>query len=80
MITALVEAGANPTFKDANEQTVLFYVCRDGKLRVAQYLLAHGCVLDQADLYNQTPLFYVASEDQLHMLELFTTESKSSDT
>ena len=31
MIKTLVEAGANPNFKDANEQTIMFYICRDGK-------------------------------------------------
>jgi hypothetical protein len=27
----LIEHGANPFFKDNFQQTVLFYVCRDGK-------------------------------------------------
>ena len=73
MVKALIKAGANPNFKDANEQTILFYVCRDGKAKVAEYLLTQGCKLDDEDLYGQTPIFYVASEDQLHMLYLFTT-------
>lgn len=75
MVKALVEAGANPNFKDANEQTILFYVCRDGKLKLAEYLMSLGCKLEEEDLYGQTPIFYVASEDQLHMLDLFTPES-----
>ncbi len=27
----LIDHGANPNFKDGFQQTVLFYVCRDGK-------------------------------------------------
>lgn len=26
----LVNKGANPKFKDQNEQTIIFYACRDG--------------------------------------------------
>lgn len=31
MVKILVEAGGNPNFKDSNEQTIMFYACRDGK-------------------------------------------------
>ena len=65
MIKALVEAGANPNFRDANEQTIMFYVCRDGKKRVAEYLMSKGCKLDEEDLYGQTPIYYAASEDRV---------------
>lgn len=30
-IKLLIRYGANVKFKDANDQTVLFYVCREGK-------------------------------------------------
>jgi ankyrin repeat protein len=31
MIKLLIRYGANVFFKDHNEQTILFYICRDGK-------------------------------------------------
>ena len=39
MVEALVDAGANPNFRDANEQTIMFYICRDGKAKLAKYLM-----------------------------------------
>ena len=65
MVKMLVDAGGNPNFKDANEQTIMFYACRDGKINLVKYLLENGCKLDEEDLYGQTPIFYVASENQL---------------
>lgn len=47
MIKMLVEAGGNPNFKDANEQTIIFYACRDGKVNVVKYLLEQGCKLEE---------------------------------
>lgn len=73
MTKALIEAGANPHFKDANEQTIMFYCCRDGKRKMTQYLLTMGCKLDEEDLYGQTPIYYVASENRLNLLDLFTS-------
>lgn len=34
LMKVLIEYGANCTFKDQNEQTVLFYVCREGRVGV----------------------------------------------
>ena len=75
MIQSLIEAGANPNFKDANEQTIMFYICRDGKKKIAEFLVNRGCRLDEEDLYGQTPIYYAASEDRREMLELFSSES-----
>ena len=61
MVRLLVEAGGNLQFKDANEQTIIFYACRDGKVGLVEYLISQGCKLDEEDLYGQTPLFYVAN-------------------
>lgn len=71
----LVQAGANPNHKDFHEQTVMFYVCRDGKKKVAQYLLQCGGSLQDEDLHGQTPVFYAATENRVQILDLFTTES-----
>lgn len=35
----LIDYGANPHFKDGYQQTILFYVCRDGKEKCLQLLL-----------------------------------------
>lgn len=42
----LIDYGANPHFKDGYQQTVLFYVCRDGKQRCLDLLLEQGLSLD----------------------------------
>lgn len=71
----LIDAGSNPHFKDANEQTALFYCCRDGKRKLLEELIKAGVKLDDEDLYGQTPIFYVASENRLNLLDLFNSES-----
>jgi hypothetical protein len=75
MAKELITAGANPNFKDANEQTVMFYCCRDGKRKLTEYLLSVGMKLDEEDLYGQTPLYYVASENRMNLLDFFTLPS-----
>lgn len=67
----LVEKGANPKHKDQNDQTVLFYACRDGKLQCCKFLIEQGLSVDENDMYGQTPLFYVASENKLNLIDLF---------
>lgn len=67
----MVEKGANPKHKDQNDQTVLFYACRDGKLQCCKFLIEQGLSLDENDMYGQTPLFYVASENKINLINLF---------
>jgi len=64
----LIEHGANPRFKDNFQQTVLFYVCRDGKEKCLELLLENGLDLNEADLYGQTPVYYVAKENRLNII------------
>lgn len=73
MTKSLIQAGANPNFKDANEQTIIFYCCRDGKRKLIEYIMSMGCKIDEEDLYGQTPIYYVASENRLNLLDLFNT-------
>ena len=75
MVKLLIEHGANPNFKDANEQTILFYACRDGKKDIVKYLIQKGCQLNDEDIYGQTPVFYIAAENRLNLLELASDES-----
>lgn len=64
----LIDYGANPHFKDNYQQTVLFYVCRDGKLKCLELLLEQGLNLEEEDIYGQTPLFYAAKENRLNII------------
>lgn len=64
----LIEHGANPHFKDNFQQTVLFYVCRDGKEKCLDLLLEHGLDLNEPDIYGQTPIYYVAKENRLNIV------------
>lgn len=41
----LIDHGANPHFKDSYQQTVLFYVCRDGKEKCLDLLFECGLSL-----------------------------------
>lgn len=71
MVKVLLQHGANPMHKDQNDQSVLFYACRDGKLACCKLLIEQGLNIDEHDMYGQTPLFYAASENRLNLLELF---------
>jgi len=64
----LIDYGANPHFKDNYQQTVLFYICRDGKLKCLELLLEQGLNLEEEDIYGQTPLFYAAKENRLNII------------
>lgn len=63
MLSLLVETcGVDPTEKDRNQQTALFYAARAGDARCTEYLLARGLKPQQVDLNLQTPLYYAARE------------------
>lgn len=68
LMKLLINHGANPHFKDNYQQTVLFYVCREGKEKCLDLLLDVGLCLDDEDIYGQTPLFYVAKENRLNII------------
>ena len=40
------------------------------------YLLELGVRVDEEDLYGQTPIYYVASENRLNIVDRFTDKSK----
>lgn len=61
MMKLLIQHGANPKYKDQNDQTILFYGCRDGKLQSCKLLIENGLNIEEQDMYGQTPLFYAAS-------------------
>jgi ankyrin repeat protein len=57
----LISGGGDPKHKDQNNQTVLFYACREGKPKCCELLMENGLKPNEEDMYGQTPLFYVAS-------------------
>ena len=46
LMRLLINHGANAHFKDNYQQTVLFYVCREGKEKCLDLLLESGLCLD----------------------------------
>jgi ankyrin repeat protein len=75
----LIDYGANPHFKDSYQQTVLFYICREGKEKCLDLLLEHGLSLEDEDIYGQTPLFYAAKENRLNIIhKLIEKKGKTS--
>ncbi len=68
LMKLLIKHGANPHFKDNYQQTVLFYVCREGKEKCLDLLLDEGLNLNQEDIFGQTPLFYAAKENRLNII------------
>jgi ankyrin repeat protein len=68
VLKKLVAKGANARFKDQNEQTIIFYACRDGNIYITlgktacvDYLVSLGVSLFEEDAYGQTPLYYIAN-------------------
>jgi ankyrin repeat protein len=68
LMKLLMNHGANAHFKDNYQQTVLFYVCREGKEKCLDLLLEAGLNLNDEDIYGQTPLFYAAKENRLNII------------
>ena len=77
MVNLLIQHGANPKYKDQNDQTVLFYACRDGKVECLKCLLENGLSIDEQDMYGQTALFYAASENKVNIIPFFDNKGNS---
>ena len=69
MVKLIVERGAKPSLKDNNQQTVMYYLARDGKTLIAEYLLTH-CAMDlnETDFCVQTPIFYASRDNRIGMV------------
>eukprot|EP01017_Pseudomicrothorax_dubius_P027379 TRINITY_DN3145_c0_g5_i1.p1 TRINITY_DN3145_c0_g5~~TRINITY_DN3145_c0_g5_i1.p1 ORF type:complete len:575 (+),score=82.61 TRINITY_DN3145_c0_g5_i1:309-2033(+) len=70
MVKLLIQYGADPRFKDNLKQTALYYLARDGKTKVLEYLLDRGCPIDDTDIYLQSPLYYAAREGKEETLRM----------
>jgi ankyrin repeat protein len=62
--------GANAKFKDQIKQTILFYIARDGRGNIIEYLVNEKQLdINDYDLYGQTPLFYSSRENKLECVK-----------
>lgn len=43
-----------------------------GKAKCVELLIECGVSLDEEDAYGQIPLYYIANENQLHLLDMYT--------
>jgi ankyrin repeat protein len=48
----LLESGVDMFQKDNLKQTPLFYTCRDGKIKLAQFLIEQGLQVNDIDTYG----------------------------
>lgn len=62
-----MEKGVPATYTDILNQTVLYYIAREGKLNCVEYLVKLGCNVNHRDQYGQTPLYYAARYIQLRL-------------
>ncbi|KAM3131429.1 hypothetical protein pb186bvf_016501 [Paramecium bursaria] len=70
ILQMLYEHGANFNFKDNLRQTILFFICRDGRTRIFDYLLQKGNNLNinDQDSNGQTPLFYASRDNRIEII------------
>jgi ankyrin repeat protein len=52
MIKLLIDFGANITFKDQMKQSIIFYIARDGKAKLMEFLIQYGLNVNESDLYG----------------------------
>ena len=71
-VTILLEAGADPNWKDTSGITPL-YEARCGalsELEVIRLLLDHGAMIDSHDMYGTTPLMLAAQSGSVNIVRL----------
>ncbi|CAD8061675.1 unnamed protein product [Paramecium sonneborni] len=71
LLKYLCELGANINYKDNLKQSILFYVCRDGRTKLFDYLVSQGINISDTDSYGQTPLFYSSRENRVDIISRF---------
>ena len=70
ILEILLNEGADANYKDALQQTALFYCCRYGRNEQAQKLIDAGAEPNQRDTYGQTALYYASREGQASTISL----------
>ncbi|CAD8165071.1 unnamed protein product [Paramecium octaurelia] len=68
-LSLLTDFRVNLNFKDSLKQSILFYICRDGKLKLLDFVLSQNAVnINDQDQYGQTPLFYAARDNKVDIV------------
>jgi hypothetical protein len=70
ILEILLNEGADANYKDALQQTALFYSCRHGHLEQVKMLISAGAEPNQRDTYGQTALYYASREGQAETLKI----------
>ena len=60
--------GVNPAYLDTLDQSVLYYLARDGKHECADVVVEGRCAVNNKDKYGQTPIYYAARENRIEMV------------
>lgn len=47
----------------------MYYAAREGKNNLIDFLINHGCSVNQLDVYNQTPVFYACREGHIETIK-----------
>ncbi|CAD8135075.1 unnamed protein product [Paramecium pentaurelia] len=71
LLKYLCELGANINYKDNLKQSILFYICRDGRTKLFDFLISQGINISDTDSYGQTPLFYASRENRIDIISKF---------
>ena len=51
MLHILLDHGVNLKFKDHMKQSIMFYIARDGKAKVLEFVHTHGLEINESDIY-----------------------------
>lgn len=78
-MTELIQKGIDPCHKDNLKQTPLYYAARDGKLKVAKFLIDQGLMPCHVDTYGQDPIYYAVSMGHLEMCKLLVEHGSRHD-
>lgn len=65
-----VSKGARILFKDAYNQSPMFYLCKEGRVSLFNFFLDHGADINETDQFRQTPLFYAARDGKSAMVRV----------
>lgn len=51
------------------KQSIMFYIARDGKAKVLEFVQPHGLEINESDIYQQTPLYYAARDNRIDFVK-----------
>ncbi|CAK92814.1 unnamed protein product (macronuclear) [Paramecium tetraurelia] len=69
ILKTLYEHGSDIHYRDAMQQSIMFYICRDGRCQLFDFLISKGLSVNEQDQNGQTPIFYAARENKVEILQ-----------